>query len=379
MSEKLTINWIFDYVGLSGGVKSNRLIAEAMVRRGHKVNLVFCERPDTAPPIWRIRTYLKHLKKQKESRGKQKHHLEHSTANLLPVNHRPLLSADVPDADITVATWWRTAVWMQHWPDSKGLHAHFVRHHEVYGGDPREVEAVYRSPIKKFVIAGWLQKLMAEQYGDDTATLVPNGVDWNQFSYQPRAKNTIPAVGFLYGVADWKGAEMAFKAVRKMQERIPELRVYAFGSHLIDKKHNALLPANFDYFYKPAQAEIPTIYRRTDCWLMPSTLEGFGMPGLEAAACGCPVVSTRCGGPEDYVREGHNGALVDVDDDQAMADKTLSILGLDPEQWLAMSQNSARVSEEFDWDKSAEKLEHAMHRMLAEQGARRAKVANTAC
>ncbi|WP_019605192.1 glycosyltransferase family 4 protein [Teredinibacter turnerae] len=360
MSRKLTINWIFDYVGLSGGVKSNRLIAEAMVRRGHEVNLVYCERPDQTPPIWRVRSYLKHKKKERESQGKQQHHLESSTANLLPVAHRPLLASDVPDADFTVATWWRTAVWMQDWPANKGVKGHFVRHHEVYGGDPDEVEAVYRMPIKKFVIARWLKTLMADSYGDSSAALVPNGVDWNQFNYQPREKNSVPAVGFLYGVANWKGAELAFTAVRKMQEIIPELKVYAFGSHLIDKKFNDMLPANFEYFYKPSQKEIPEIYRKTDCWLMPSTLEGFGMPGLEAAACGCPVVSTLCGGPEDYVVPGENGYLVAVNDADAMSEHALKILTADPQAWLVMSKNSARIAEEFDWDKSAEKLERAM-------------------
>ena len=47
----ITINWISPRPGLAGGVKSNRLIAEAMVRRGHRVNIVYVDLPPQMPPI----------------------------------------------------------------------------------------------------------------------------------------------------------------------------------------------------------------------------------------------------------------------------------------------------------------------------------------
>ena len=39
----LIINWINPRPGMAGGVKSNRLIAEAMVRRGHQVNILYVD------------------------------------------------------------------------------------------------------------------------------------------------------------------------------------------------------------------------------------------------------------------------------------------------------------------------------------------------
>ena len=53
--------------------------------------------------------------------------------------------------------------------------------------------------------------------------------------------------------------------------------------------------------------------------------EGRGIVGLEAMACGCPVVATRCGGTEDYVRDGVNGYLVGFSADE-MADAIMRIL-----------------------------------------------------
>jgi asparagine synthase (glutamine-hydrolysing) len=51
-------------------------------------------------------------------------------------------------------------------------------------------------------------------------------------------------------------------------------------------------------------------YNDLDVMVIPSHQEGLGIVGLEAMACGCPVVATRCGGTEDYVKDGINGYLV---------------------------------------------------------------------
>lgn len=359
----LTINWINPRPGMSGGVKSNRLIAEAMVRRGHKVNILYVDGPTPAPNFWRIRSYFRYWQNRYKSHDKQKHHFESSTANLMPVRHMPILAVDAPDADVTIATWWETANWIKDWPKSKGVKAYFIRHHELHGGDPEQVAKTYRLPFKKLVIANWLKKIMADEYGDPSAVLIPNGIDSNQFNFQPRLKQITPTVGMLYGIVDWKGANTAFEAIRLVQKTLPNLKVVCFGSHRIKPEHRP--PENFEYYYRPAQDLIPQLYKQTDCWLMPSTLEGFGMPGLEAAACGCPIVTTRCGGPEDYVKEGHNGHLVATGDAEDMANKLIEVLKLDNDQWASMSHASAEYVRRFDWDVSAALLEESLYSDLA--------------
>ena len=84
------------------------------------------------------------------------------------------------------------------------------------------------------------------------------------------------------------------------------------------------------------------------------------MPGLEAAACRCPIVSTKCGGPEDYVVDGETGFLVEVGDARGMSESILKVVGQSEERWRKMSEASYRKSLEFDWDLSALKLEEAL-------------------
>jgi glycosyltransferase involved in cell wall biosynthesis len=65
--------------------------------------------------------------------------------------------------------------------------------------------------------------------------------------------------------------------------------------------------------------DLPGFYRGLDVFAIPSRQEGHAIVGIEAAASGVPIVSTRCGGPESYVRDGVTGFLTASNAD-AMAD-----------------------------------------------------------
>jgi glycosyltransferase involved in cell wall biosynthesis len=76
---------------------------------------------------------------------------------------------------------------------------------------------------------------------------------------------------------------------------------------------------------------------------------------MEAMACGTPVVSTRCGGPEQFLVEGWNGHLVDSDP-QAMASAIAAIASHRPRrerlaaaarQWVAENASLAAAREIF--------------------------------
>jgi len=74
------------------------------------------------------------------------------------------------------------------------------------------------------------------------------------------------------------------------------------------------------------QGDLPDFYRSLDLLVIPSEQEGFGIIGIEAMACGVPVVSTRCGGPEDYVIEDETGYLTGHTA-EALAGRILAVTG----------------------------------------------------
>lgn len=63
-----------------------------------------------------------------------------------------------------------------------------------------------------------------------------------------------------------------------------------------------------------------------DLAVIPSRSEGFCLAGLEALACGVPVVATRVGGNPELVRDGENGVLVEPEDPTALAAAIVRLL-----------------------------------------------------
>jgi len=57
--------------------------------------------------------------------------------------------------------------------------------------------------------------------------------------------------------------------------------------------------------------ELAQLIQTFDVFVIPSHQEGLCIAALEAMACGVPVISTRCGGPEDFVIPGETGELVE--------------------------------------------------------------------
>lgn len=65
--------------------------------------------------------------------------------------------------------------------------------------------------------------------------------------------------------------------------------------------------------------EVSRILTESDCFVLASRSETFGIVLIEAMAKGLPVIATKCGGPESIVNK-QNGLLVPVDNIQAMSD-----------------------------------------------------------
>jgi len=75
-----------------------------------------------------------------------------------------------------------------------------------------------------------------------------------------------------------------------------------------------------------AQESIASLLNCADVALQPSATESFGLSILEALSTGVPVVSTRCGGPEEVVLHGQCGFLSEVGDVDDMSANLIRLL-----------------------------------------------------
>ncbi len=280
----------------------------------------------------------------------------------------PRHAEDFPDADVIIATWWRTAYEVAALPPEKGCKAYFVQGHEVHTHLPWDLSsASYRLPLKKIVVSGWLADIMASEYGDHDVAKVVNSVDTDLFDAPPRAPGTSPTVGFIYSGTAIKGADIALAAIKLARQRLPGLQVICFGQSKPRPPVN--LPSDSQYFQNPPQQKIPEIYARCDAWIVPGRSEGFGLPLLEAMACRTPVIATRTGAAEDFITNGVEGFVVDVDDAEAMATALIDVLSLPSERWRAMSDAAYARSHGWSWADSSRSFEEALENIVTENKA----------
>lgn len=146
--------------------------------------------------------------------------------------------------------------------------------------------------------------------------VLPIPVDTDRFS-PPAVRPDTGVVGIAGRHTDpRKNAALALKVVADARGRGMEisLRVAGEVSDALRAEATRLGIGDAVQFLGTLDAaDLPDFYRGLDLFLIPSLQEGLNIAGLEAGACGVPVVTTRCGGPEDYVTDGETGFVTGFD------------------------------------------------------------------
>jgi glycosyltransferase involved in cell wall biosynthesis len=281
---------------------------------------------------------------------------------------RPVTDADVPDADVVIATWWETAEWVERLSPSKGSKVYLIQDHEVFPYLPVErVEATWRMPLHKIVVSQWLADVARTTYGDGDASLVPYGVDHQLFRAPPRGKNPVPTVGLVYTSIPRKTCELALEAFHLAARRLPGLRLIAFSTH--DEVSWLRLPPGAELHVRRPQARLRELYAACDAWLFSSRTEGFGMPILEAMACRTPVIATPAGAAPELLAGG-GGILVKPEDPDDMARAIERIITLGEPDWSRLSDLAFATASRHNWDEATDLFEEALRAAIRKPGPR---------
>lgn len=119
-----------------------------------------------------------------------------------------------------------------------------------------------------------------------------------------------------------------------------------------------------------ANASMPNVYRAADVAILPSLMEATSIAGLEAMACGLPLIGTRVGGIPAIVDDGLSGILVEPANVDAMA-AAINALLADRERASALGRSSlAKAQEQFCWPEIARQTLSVYQRGHRQRGRR---------
>ena len=190
---------------------------------------------------------------------------------------------------------------------------------------------------------------------------VGNGVD---AEYSPSASPFQPGYPYVLCVSNRKAHKNEPRLIEAFSTaRLPDgVRLLFTGkttpvlTELIEKYH---LQERVIFIGRVEEADLPGLYRGALALLFPSLYEGFGLPVIEAMACGCPVLTSNTTSLPEVA--GEAALLVDPTSVQEIADGISSICG-DEALRAAMIGRGYVQAAKFSWEEVVTKTKIALER-----------------
>jgi glycosyltransferase involved in cell wall biosynthesis len=215
----------------------------------------------------------------------------------------------------------------------------------------------------------------------DRLTVIPNGSDTERLSQSDPAADVEAArlVGHRGTVellhvgttVDRKRIDVLLAIVAAVRALRRDVRLVRVGGPLTAAQR--VLARELDVL--DAVVELPfvdrttlaAVYRRATLALLPSEREGFGLPLVEALACGTPVVASDI----PVLREvgGSAASYCAVGDVSAWRDRILALLGerdRAPGDWRARRQAGRSRAAEFSWLRYTERVANLYYRLAGD-------------
>jgi hypothetical protein len=105
-------------------------------------------------------------------------------------------------------------------------------------------------------------------------------------------------------------------------------------------------------------AQVAALMREVDIVVEPSEFQGFGLPGMEAIACGAALVTTPCRGPQEYTSHGFNAIVADDHDSLLPAVRSLVD---DPRALRLIQRGAAGTWPPVAWAERAREFSTVLH------------------
>jgi len=206
------------------------------------------------------------------------------------------------------------------------------------------------------------------KYPEEKIEIIPPAVDHNLY-YQNRDRSILEKYGIkenenviLYVGAEEprKNIQLLIDSFRKLKNKIPQVKLLKVGmpnyigvrKKLLKQIESLGLQQDVIFAGYVSETDLAKIYNAVDLFVFPSLYEGFGMPPLEAMACGTPVITSNTSSLPEVV--GNAAIITDPYDTEGLAEKMYTLL---TDQTLCRSiiKKGLARSKVFSWEEAAKK------------------------
>ena len=199
---------------------------------------------------------------------------------------------------------------------------------------------------------------------------IPNGVELPVVVADPEVAVDALYVGNLSQGAAWKGFDTLVRAWGKAVLEEPGMRllIYGGGDPSPWRKLACDCGCGDSVAFEGATEDVWTAHRQAGVFVLPSRREGLSNALLEAMASGLPAIVSDIPGNRAAVRDGEEGVVVPLDDEDALAAAIVE-LRRSPEKRKRMGAAARRrVEEEFSMETVACRLETLFLSVRREDG-----------
>jgi glycosyltransferase involved in cell wall biosynthesis len=344
-------------LSLSGGVRIALQYAKGLADRGHEVIVLIPQK--TNEGYLRLPENIRLLK---------------SAGPPLPLTRTGYLgilfalAKALPPCDVILATSWQVTFAVSPRFRHSNRLFYLIQHDDAVINSERSLiprllntilyQVAYRSTSTKIVVSKWLQRVLLDKYGQ-TTVVVSNGVDSSVFSNGLQKAWAPPADRFdilcLGKMAHWKGFADVISALRILCTRNTNVRLVVATREVLNVPPDLPIVV----VHPRDDRHLGELYRACSVFVFPSWAEGFGLPPLEAMACGAPVITTACGGVEDFACHNDNCLVVPPKSPEALA-AAIDALRTDEALARRVSKRGLETATQFTMTRAVARLEEVL-------------------
>lgn len=196
------------------------------------------------------------------------------------------------------------------------------------------------------------------------------GVDFSVFNFRNRNKNELFHLGFVSRIEEEKGWRTFLNALFVLNEKnIPfNASIAGTGSQVEEMKsiiRKYKLNNQVKYLDVLSHQQLSNLYNELDLFVFPSELnESLGLVGLEAMACGVPVIGSNIAGIKTFIEHNQNGYFFSPGNEIELVDKIITYYELSEQEKHMMKDRAIKTARKYDRKKVIKELYKEFQKLL---------------